>query len=120
MAVADMTEAGDKAPVLILAVQQGPDSIRQKLLSWAAAIASVFPDANQSANQRTVTNWVPQLIYQAQQTPTLKADQTPADAVDAGVVLFRSCRAASTAEATGRITSAQAVSLTTAFNTIWT
>lgn len=118
-----LTAAGDNASANAIYVWRHATALlKTQLGAWIAAIQATLTDPS-SVAQRSVLDWIPLLRLQQENTPA--GSDGGADAVDLaqvtdiGVLLFRTCRAMSTALSQTRITNAQATALLASYNAIW-
>ncbi len=73
----------------------------------------------ESANNRTLLNWVVPATFIKNQVPTTITDQQQEDAFEVGLNLFRVCAAARDALSRGDITADQGTAVLTLYNATW-
>lgn len=123
-AAASLTAAGDNASANAIYIwRHATKLLKTQLGLWIAAIQTALIDPS-NVGQRSVLDWIPLLRLQQENTPPGDDGQTANDVnlaqvTDIGLLLFRTCRAMSTAQSQGRIDGTQAAALLTSYNAIW-
>ena len=117
-AAISLQDAAELAQQNVQVVFQDARSLRTQMQVWMTGLQPPLLDET-SPNQRTVLDWNAVGTVVLQTIPTLLANETQADANDVSDYLFRACWAAAAAEAAGRITAAQGVSILALYNATW-
>ncbi len=124
---ADLNEATNFAQRNVQIVfQDGARSLFTEQQTWIAGLLNLKgfapnpPNLDpESANNRTLLNWVVPATFVKNQVPTTIADQQQEDAFEVGLNLFRVCAAARDAVTRGDITSAQGDAVLALYNDTW-